>query len=214
MIERTQERFGLWPERLAADTAYGSAENLAWLVHERGIEPHIPVIDKSAAAGRHVRAQPTSPSTTRPTPTPAPPASALRAWPPEDLPSVPRTGASKNGMVRYSRQPVRTATPCALKPRCCPKASPARKILHDPMHEGARDMARDLATTEAYWEPHAASGRRSRCCSLTSNGSCRLDRLRLRGPNGARDEFLLAATAQNLRRLAKLVTPVAPLPAT
>ena len=33
----------------------------------------------------------------------------------------------------------------------------------------------------------------------------RLDRLRLRGPNGARDEFLLAATAQNLRKLAKLI---------
>ena len=47
MIERTQDRFGLWPERLAADSAYGSAEMLAWLVHERGIEPHIPVFDKS-----------------------------------------------------------------------------------------------------------------------------------------------------------------------
>ena len=47
MIDRTQERFGLWPERLAADAAYGSAENLAWLVHERAIEPHIPVFDKS-----------------------------------------------------------------------------------------------------------------------------------------------------------------------
>ena len=47
MIDRTQSRFGLWPERLAADAAYGSAENLAWLVHERGIEPHIPVFDKS-----------------------------------------------------------------------------------------------------------------------------------------------------------------------
>jgi hypothetical protein len=46
MIERTQERFGIWPERLAADTGYGSTENLAWLVHERGIEPHIPVFDK------------------------------------------------------------------------------------------------------------------------------------------------------------------------
>src|SRR5207249_2762019 len=45
MIDRTQECFGLWPERLAADAAYGSAENLAWLVHERGIEPHIPVFD-------------------------------------------------------------------------------------------------------------------------------------------------------------------------
>ena len=47
MIDRTQERFGLCPERLAADAAYGSAENLAWLVHERDIEPHIPVFDKS-----------------------------------------------------------------------------------------------------------------------------------------------------------------------
>ena len=47
MIERTQDRFGLYPERLAADTAYGSAEMLDWLVHERGIEPHIPVFDKS-----------------------------------------------------------------------------------------------------------------------------------------------------------------------
>src|SRR5215467_8071079 len=47
MIDRTKERFGLWPQRLAADAAYGSAENLAWLVHERGIEPHIPVFDNS-----------------------------------------------------------------------------------------------------------------------------------------------------------------------
>ena len=47
MLDRTQEGFGLYPERLAADSAYGSAEMLGWLVHERGIEPHIPVFDKS-----------------------------------------------------------------------------------------------------------------------------------------------------------------------
>ena len=54
MIERvcrrrasTEERFDLKPERLAADTAYGSAANLDWLVNEKGIAPHIPVIDKS-----------------------------------------------------------------------------------------------------------------------------------------------------------------------
>lgn len=40
----------------------------------------------------------------------------------------------------------------------------------------------------------------------------KLDRLRLRGPNGAKDEFRLAATAQNLRKLAKLI-PAPPLPA-
>ena len=48
MIERTHARFDLWPERLTADAGCGSAENLAWLVHERGIEPHIPVFDKSS----------------------------------------------------------------------------------------------------------------------------------------------------------------------
>ncbi len=47
MLTRTAERFGLWPERLVADTGYGSAAMLAWLVHEQGIEPHIPVFDKS-----------------------------------------------------------------------------------------------------------------------------------------------------------------------
>src|SRR5438067_13246167 len=47
MIERSLEHFDLDPERLIGDTAYGSAEMLNWLVHNRGIEPHIPVFDKS-----------------------------------------------------------------------------------------------------------------------------------------------------------------------
>jgi hypothetical protein len=47
MLDRTAERFGLTPKRLIADSAYGSADNLAWLVKQRKIEPHIPVIDKS-----------------------------------------------------------------------------------------------------------------------------------------------------------------------
>jgi len=46
MFERVHDRFDIWPARLAADTAYGDAPNLAWLVEERGIEPHIPVFDK------------------------------------------------------------------------------------------------------------------------------------------------------------------------
>lgn len=50
MIERTQERFDLKPEYLAADTAYGSAEMLNWVVNEQKIAPHIPVIDKSQRA--------------------------------------------------------------------------------------------------------------------------------------------------------------------
>jgi hypothetical protein len=55
MIDRTQERLGLWPERLAADAAHGSAKNLAWLVQERGIEPHIPVFDNQRSDGTFSR---------------------------------------------------------------------------------------------------------------------------------------------------------------
>jgi transposase len=47
MIERTKSRFGLQPKKLAADTAYGCGGNLAWLV-ERGIEPHIPILDRTS----------------------------------------------------------------------------------------------------------------------------------------------------------------------
>ena len=52
MIERTKERFDLYPARLAGDSAYGSAEMLNWLVYEHGIEPHVPVFDKSPAHRR------------------------------------------------------------------------------------------------------------------------------------------------------------------
>jgi hypothetical protein len=47
MIERTEERLGLKPERLVGDTACGAAPMLNWLVEEKGIAPHIPVFDKS-----------------------------------------------------------------------------------------------------------------------------------------------------------------------
>ena len=100
---------------------------------------------------------------------------------------------------------------CALKPRCCP-GQPARKIPHS-FHEGARDLARDLALTDAY----VTSRRQRKKIEMLFAHLKRIlkpGRLRLRGPNGAKEEFLLAATAQNLRKLAKLI-PVAtrPVPA-
>src|SRR5260370_11711346 len=48
MIERREERFDIKPAYLAADTAYGSADTLNWMVNEKKIAPHIPVIDKSS----------------------------------------------------------------------------------------------------------------------------------------------------------------------
>ena len=110
-------------------------------------------------------------------------------------------------MMRY-RASKFDCDPCELNSRCTPNM-PARKILRS-VHEGARDMARDLALTKEY-----VTSRRQRkeveMLFAHLKRILRLDRLRLRGPNGARDEFHLAATAQNLRKLAKL-TPM-PTPA-
>ena len=99
---------------------------------------------------------------------------------------------------------------CALKPRCCPTA-PARKVPRS-IHEGARDMARNIAKTEAY---RTSRRQRKKVEMLFAHLKriLRLDRLRLRGPRGARDELLLAATAQNLRKLAKLIPQAPPIPA-
>jgi hypothetical protein len=91
---------------------------------------------------------------------------------------------------------------CALKPRCCP-TPPVRKVPRS-NHEGARD----IAMTKAY---RTSRRQRKKVEMLFAHLKriLRLDRLRLRGPRGARDEFLLAATAQDLRKLAKLI-PQAP----
>ena len=45
MLERTEARFALKPQRLAADTAYGSGLMIGWLM-QRGIEPHVPILDR------------------------------------------------------------------------------------------------------------------------------------------------------------------------
>jgi transposase len=203
MIERTQDRFGLWPERLAADTAYGSAENLAWLVHERGIEPHIPVFDKSGRDdGTFERADFAFDHETDAYTCPA--GKQLRQR--QKVYRNPRPLVDKAGMLRY-RASKFDCDVCHLKPQCCPN-EPARKILRS-IHEGARDMARAIAKTDAY-----VTSRRERkkveMLFAHLKRILKLDRLRLRGPCGARDEFLLAATAQNLRKLAKLIPPPAP----
>src|SRR5579863_1165128 len=104
------------------------------------------------------------------------------------------------------------STSCPLRGRCCPKM-PARRIPRS-IYEEARDVARALAKTKAF-----AQSRRDRkrveMLFAHLKRILRLGRLRLRGPRGAQFEFTLAAIAQNLRRLAKLVArppPIAPAP--
>ncbi len=113
----------------------------------------------------------------------------------------PRSGIDREGLMRY-RASKKDCDICPLKSRCCPK-EPARKILRS-IHEGARQMARDITKTDAYV---TASYARKKVEMLFAHLKkiMKLDRLRLRGPNGAKDEFTIAATVQNLRKLAKLV---------
>ena len=193
MIERAESRFGLWPEKLTADTGYGSAEMLGWLVHEKGIEPHVPVFDKSARTdGTFARDE-------------------FRYDAKRDLYRCPggtpmhTTGTLVNdGATLIYRASKHNCGTCALKPRCCPK-EPQRKVTRS-IHEGARDLARDLSKSDA-WLISRRERKKVEMLFAHLKRILKLDRLRLRGPCGARDEFHLAAAAQNLRKMAKLIGP-------
>ena len=165
MLDRTQERFGLWPARLAADSAYGSAENLAWLVHERGIEPHIPVFDKSQRSdGTFSRADFTY-DHTRDLYT-CPGGKELR--PRQKAYRTERPLVDGEGMMRY-RASKFDCDACSLKPQCSPNMPLARSCARS-----TRALATWPGTSPKPMpmSPRAASGRRSRCSSPTSSASC------------------------------------------
>ena len=198
MLERTEERFGLKPQRLAADSAYGSAPMLNWLVEEKQITPHIPVVDKSKRMdGTFSRED-------------------FRYDEIADTYICPAgktlttSGTLVNdGITLLYRGIKRDCAPCPMKARCCPK-EPVRKIPRS-LYERARDVARSLAGTEAF-EQSRRDRKRIEMRFAHLKRILRLGRLRLRGPRSAQDEFTLAAIAQNLRRLAKLITHPPPSP--
>jgi IS5 family transposase len=199
MLDRTEERFGLKPQRLAADSAYGSAPMLNWLVEEKRITPHIPVIDKSkredGTFSREVFRY-DSPTDTYVCPTGK---------------TLTTSGTLVNdGTTLLYRGSKRDCAPCPLKTRCSPN-TPVRKIPRS-IYERARDVARALAGTEAF-EQSRHDRKRIEMRFAHLKRILRLSRLRLRGPRGAQDEFVLAAIAQNLRRLAKLITHPPPVQA-
>jgi hypothetical protein len=104
--------------------------------------------------------------------------------------------------IQLPRQPV--CLPCPLKSQCCPNTA-NRRIVRSP-HEPARDVARALATTDAYRQSRK-DRKKVEMLFAHLKRILKLDRLRLRGLNGAQDEFLPAATAQNLRRMVKWLAP-------
>jgi IS5 family transposase len=198
MIERTKERFGLKPDTVAADVAYGTGEMLGWLV-ERNIDPHIPVWERSRRTDETF------------------PRSAFAYERERDLYICPggktmkTTGRVHDGKTLLYRASKRDCDVCLLKAQCCP-TTPSRKIPRD-VNEDARNHARALMESEAFQQ----SGRRRKKIETLFGDAKRnlgLSRLQLRGLAGARDEFLLTAIVQNLKRLVCHVAIPPPAPRT
>ena len=186
MIKRTDERIGLKPKRLAADTAYGSAKFLSWLIGT-GITPHIPVWDKGRREDgtfsrsdfafdkkRNVYVCPTGKLLTT-------------------------TGRVHDGRTILYLASTRDCGSCPIKPQCTPNMT-FRKIPRD-VHEDARDEARALMGTPSFVKSRDERKKvEMRFAHLKTHH--RFERMRLRGLSGARDEFHLAAIVQNLKTLA------------
>jgi transposase len=186
MIERTERRLGLKPERLLADTAYGTGKFLGWLVGA-GISPHIPVWEKAqrddGTFSRSDFAFDKQKNEYR-----CPNGKALRT-----------TGRVHDGRTILYRASKRDCDLCPLKARCCPNVT-WRKIPRD-VNEEARDIARALMKTPQYERSRDERKRvEMRFAHLKTHH--RFERMRLRGLSGARDEFHLAAVVQNLKTLA------------
>ena len=196
MLDRTEDRFDLKPDRIAGDVAYGTGEMLGWLV-DRGIEPHIPVWEQSkvASKGKFSRTD-------------------FIYDDERDLYVCPNgkelrtSGTAHNGTVLKYIAKISDCERCPLKQNCTTGRS--RRLQRD-VNEAARDHVRSLMGTEAY-RRSARERKRIETRFGDVKWNLGLTRLRLRGITGARDEFHLAATVQNLRRLAKLVARPPPRP--
>lgn len=192
MIERTEATFGIKPDWLAADTAYGSAPNLHFLVDKKKIAPHVPVIDKSKRADGTFSREDFIYDEAR---------DCYVCLAGKILPrSSGARGSRGDDMISYFAR-VADCRACPLKFRCCSK-SPSRKITRH-IHEAARDVARAIAKTPAY-DQTRRDRKKVEMLFAHLKRILRMGRLRLRGPAGAQFEFTLAAIAQNLRRLARL----------
>jgi Transposase DDE domain len=187
MIDRVEGRFDLKPKRLIGDTAYGSAAMLGWLVDEKQIEPRIPVWDKSERDdGTFGRSDFTFDAATN------------RYTCPAGKTLKPSWRNKKKNPYRYSASQFDCQVG-PLKTTCCPNVL-SRKIVRSPF-ELARDVARALGKTDRYRQSRR-DRKKVEVLFAHRKRILRADRLRLRGRTGARDEFLLTAIAQNLRRLA------------
>src|SRR5580704_1799321 len=177
MVERVRRHFDLQPQRLAGDTVYGAVRLLKWLV-DRKIAPHIPVWDKSARSdGTFSRADFVFDRLRN-----------IYICPNGKL--LHTTGTVIDGSTLRYRASKFDCDACAFKMKCCP-STPMRYVPRD-LHEDARDVARALAKTEAY-EQSRRERKKVEMRFAHMKRIFMLDRLRLRGLSGAKDEVLLTA---------------------
>ena len=203
MIDRVEERFGIKPKRLIGDTAYGTAPMLDWIVEKKQIEPHTPVWDKTERHdGTYGRSDFTWDAEADCYRCPA--GKLLQRY--RRKFKQQRTGINKDNHIRYSAS-QHDCKACEHKPRCCPNV-PCRKVTRS-RYESSREVARRIAQTPDYKKTRR---QRKKVEMLFAHMKriLKLDRLRLRGMSGAHDEFLLTATVQNLRRMAKLLSQPPP----
>jgi hypothetical protein len=196
MIARVARCHDLSPKRLAVDTAYGTGRLLRWLT-DRDITPHIPVWDKSRQTNGRFTRDDFSYDKER----------DLYLCPGGKL--LTSTGNIDQGRILYYRARKSDCATCSLKPQCT--TGPMRKVTRD-VDEEVRDRVRALANTEPF-QQSCRERKKVEMLFAHMKRILKLDRLRLRGLSGARDEVLLVATAQNLRKLAKYVgrpPPMAP----
>jgi IS5 family transposase len=196
MVDRVRRRFDLQPQRLAGDTVYGAARLLRWLA-DREIEPHIPVWDKSARADGSFSRSDFIFDRER----------NVYVCPAGKL--LTHSGLIDQGRLLPYRASRSDCSRCDLKARCT--TSTSRKVTRD-VDEDVRDHVRALANTEAF-QKSRCERKKIEMRFAHMKRILRLDRLRLRGLSGVKDEVLLTATAQNLRRLAKVLCRPPPLAA-
>jgi transposase len=193
MVDRVKRRFDLRPQRLAGDSAYGAVGLLKALV-DRKITPHVPVWDKSARHdGTFSRADFVFDQ-------------ERNVYICPGGAKLTSTGNIDQGHIVYYRANKNDCSACLLKPKCT--TAPMRKVTRD-VNEDVRDSVRALAKTEAF-QNSSRERKKVEMRFAHMKRILKLDRLRLRGLSGARDEVLLTATAQNLRRLVKLVCRAPP----
>jgi len=185
MIDRTETAFGLRPQRLAADTAYGTGRLIAWLL-DRAIAPHIPVWERYPPADGMFSRSDFAYDAERDAYI-CPNGSLLKT-----------TGTIHDGRVRNYLSHPGECRVCTFKERCT--RAPFKKIARD-INEDARDYARSLKGTPEF--ERSSNERKKvemRFAHLKVHHA--FERMRLRGLTGARDEFHLSAIVQNLKTLA------------